>query len=77
MVDRNVSAQKNAERMLNDKYGEGNWGKGLGSDFNRIVKWLNRSSILIETLVILEEGRAVIQKPHRNRNSNGPRAELK
>lgn len=80
MVDKSVSAQKNAERLLNDKCGKGNWSKGPRSDFNRIVKWLNRSGILIGALVLLEEEReesAVIPKPHRSRNSNGPRAELK
>lgn len=36
------SAQDFAERILNDKYGNGNWRRGPGSEFSKIVKWVNR-----------------------------------
>lgn len=42
-VDLNKTAQQNATELLNNKFGEGNWRKGAGSDFNQIVKWINRS----------------------------------
>ena len=41
-VDPNLSPQQNATRMLNDKYGIGNWKKGPGSEFSQIVKWIQR-----------------------------------
>jgi hypothetical protein len=34
------NAQQYATRILNDKYGEGNWPKGAGSEFSKIVKWV-------------------------------------
>ena len=41
-VDMSKSAQENATEMLNEKYGEGTWREGPGSEYNRIVKWINR-----------------------------------
>ena len=43
MVDPNLSAEENARRILNKKYGPGKWGKGPGTEFNKIKKWLTRS----------------------------------
>ena len=51
-VDLNKSAQENATELLNNKYGEGNWRKGPSSDFNQIVKWINRSLKAV-TLIML------------------------
>ena len=42
MVNPNLSAQENAKKILNDKYGVGNWKKGPTTEFNRIVKWIAR-----------------------------------
>ena len=42
MVDNTISAQQNATDFLNNKYGQGNWEKGPGSEFNKIVKWITR-----------------------------------
>jgi len=36
-------AQEFAKRILDDKYGSGNWKKGPGSEFSSIVKWVNRT----------------------------------
>lgn len=36
------SGKKFAERLLNDKYGSGNYPKGPGSEFNKIQKWGDR-----------------------------------
>ena len=41
-VDSGKSAQQNASDMLNNKYGSGNWKKGPGTEYNQIVKWINR-----------------------------------
>ena len=41
-VDLNISAQENAENVLNNKWGLGNWKKGLNTEYNKIVKWINR-----------------------------------
>lgn len=50
MIDNTKSAEENAKRMLDNKYGKGNWGKGPGSEHNKIIKWitrhLNRNSVL-------------------------------
>jgi len=43
MVDKSLSASQNASNMLNRKYGPGNWKKGPGHEFNKIVKWISRS----------------------------------
>ena len=42
MVNPNLSAQENARRILNNKFGVNNWKMGPGSDYNKIVKWINR-----------------------------------
>jgi len=41
-VDYSISAQKNATNLMNEKYGVGNWHSGPGTEFNKIVKWLQR-----------------------------------
>jgi RHS repeat-associated protein len=41
-IDPSKTAQQNATDILNQKFGEGNWPKGPGSDFNKIVKWIHR-----------------------------------
>ena len=41
-VDLSKSSQQNATDLLNNKYGSGNWRKGPGTEFNRIVKWIDR-----------------------------------
>jgi len=41
-VDLGKSAHENATELLNNKYGVGNWRKGPGSEYNIIVKWINR-----------------------------------
>ena len=42
MIDPSKSAQQNATDILNWKYGLGNWHKGPGTEFNKIVKWIER-----------------------------------
>ncbi len=46
MIDHNFSAHENAKKILDNKYGKGNWKNGPNSEYNKIVKWLTRSSIL-------------------------------
>ena len=41
-IDPNLSAQQNAQNMMNDKYGIGNWKPGAKSEYNQIVKWIQR-----------------------------------
>ena len=41
-INSNLSPQQNAKNLLNQKYGPGNWNKGPGSEFNKIVKWIQR-----------------------------------
>ncbi len=41
-VDLNKSSQKNATDLLNSKYGSGNWRKGPKTEYNQIVKWIDR-----------------------------------
>ena len=41
-VDLNISSQKNATEILNNKYGKGKWGKGPATEYNQIVKWIDR-----------------------------------
>ena len=55
-VDLGKSAQDNATDLLNNKYGPGNWGKGPKSDFNQIVKWINRS---LKTIIGISFAREV------------------
>jgi len=42
MVDETLSAQENATDILNNKYGVGNWRKGPGTEYNKIIKWIER-----------------------------------
>ena len=42
MIDPNKSAQQNATEILNSKYGQGAWKTGPKSEFNQIVKWIQR-----------------------------------
>ena len=42
MVDHLTTAQQNATDILNWKYGKGNWFKGPGTEYNKIVKWIVR-----------------------------------
>ena len=42
MVDPNKSAQQNAKDILDWKYGPSNWQKGPGTEYNKIVKWIER-----------------------------------
>lgn len=41
-VDLNQSSQKNATDILNNKYGSGNWNKGPRTEYNQIVKWIDK-----------------------------------
>ena len=43
MVDYQLTPQQNAIKLLNDKYGVGNWTKGSAKEFNKIVKWIQRT----------------------------------
>ena len=42
MVDPSKTPQQNATDILNWKYGPGNWSKGPGTEYNKIVKWIER-----------------------------------
>ncbi|MBQ3115966.1 MAG: hypothetical protein IJC07_02950 [Clostridia bacterium] len=42
MLDEGKSAKQNAKRLLDIKWGPGNWGKGPGSEYSKIIKWLIR-----------------------------------
>ena len=42
MVDYSLSAEENARRMMDNKWGKGNWKPGARRDFNKIKKWLTR-----------------------------------
>ena len=46
MVDKKLSAKENAKRILDNKYGNGKWGKGPNSEFSKIFKWIVRSHII-------------------------------
>ena len=39
----NQKCQDFAKQLLDEKYGPGNWSKGSDSEFNKIVKWCQRS----------------------------------
>ena len=57
-VDLGKSSQQNATDLLNNKYGSGNWGKGPRTEFNQIVKWIDRglkAVILIMADMLMEE----------------------
>ena len=47
MIDKSLSAQENASNILNNQFGRGNWNKGPRSDFSKIVKWINRSGLVL------------------------------
>lgn len=51
MIDKSLDAHQNAANMMNNKYGNNNWGKGPGSDYNQIVKWIVRGALLKEILI--------------------------
>lgn len=53
MIDKNLTAQQNATKLLNEKYGPGNWKKGQRTEFSQIVKWINRSGILLKVVSYL------------------------
>ena len=42
MVDPTKTPQQNATDVLNWKYGPGNWSKGPKTEYNQIVKWIER-----------------------------------
>ena len=42
MLDPNKSAQQNAKDILDRKYGVGKWKYGPRSEYNQIVKWIER-----------------------------------
>lgn len=42
MVDPTKTAQQNAKDILEWKYDPGNWPKGPGTEYNKIVKWIER-----------------------------------
>lgn len=50
-VDLNKSSQKNATELLDNKYGSGNWSKGPGTEFNKIVKWIDRSLRVVGLII--------------------------
>ena len=50
-VDLSKSSQENATDILNNKYGSGNWPKGPRSEFNKIVKWIDRG-LKVFTLIM-------------------------
>lgn len=38
-IQRGESKKQYATRILNEKYGKGNWGKGPRSEYSRIIKY--------------------------------------
>ena len=52
-IDLGKSSKQNATDILNGKYGKGNWNKGPRSEYNQIVKWIERG-VKIITLIIFE-----------------------
>jgi len=51
LIDKTLNAHQNATNMMNNKWGKGNWGRGPGSDYNQIVKWIIRGQLLKEILM--------------------------
>jgi len=51
MVDPNLTAQQNATRIMNNKYGSGNWNNS-NPEFSKIVKWIQRSIFNSSVVVI-------------------------
>ena len=51
-IDLGKSSQQNATDLLNNKYGSGNWGKGPRTEFNQIVKWIDRGLKVVTLLVV-------------------------
>lgn len=41
-IDLSKPAKENARDLLNAKYGPGNWKMGPGSEYSKIVKWIER-----------------------------------
>lgn len=41
-VDLSKSSHQNASEILDNKYGKGTWKKGPKSEYNQIVKWIDR-----------------------------------
>lgn len=56
-INPNKSAQQNASDLLNAKYGKGNWKRGPATEYNQIVKWVNRCLrvMIIPLIDILED----------------------
>ena len=52
-VDLSKSSQQNATDLLNNKYGSGNWHRGPKTEFNKIVKWIDRG-LKVFTLIFSE-----------------------
>jgi len=55
MIDKSITAQQNARNVMNNKWGSGNWNKGPGSDYNKIVKWITRGELLRVTINFLKD----------------------
>jgi uncharacterized membrane protein len=56
MEDQSLSAQDNATKMLNEKYGIGQWNKPpRKSEYGQIIKWLIRSNVLKQVINSLSE----------------------
>jgi uncharacterized membrane protein len=56
MEDQSLSAQDNATKMLNEKYGIGQWNKPpRKSEYSQIIKWLIRSNVIKQVINSLSE----------------------
>lgn len=42
-VNPTKTAHENAKQILDTKYGSGNWKNGPKTEYNQIVKWINRT----------------------------------
>ena len=42
IIDLTKTAQENAKAILDFKYGLDNWPKGPRSEYNKIIKWIER-----------------------------------